>query len=227
MSLTVLQLTNKVRKDTGIDINDLSDAEILLNLNMSWWEIAGKIDFVEKEQTTSFNTVNGTTLYPAPTPYDAIQSLSIEDPNSKQRTPLRFMDDLEYSTVFVNTSDARGIPTRYYRKNNNIGLWPTPDGVYTICENYLMPLSDLVVTAPSVAQTWHEPILFGGIYRSFLDVGDRVNAAYFRKEQTSMINTTPETKEIEEKTNMKWAGVSVPRRFPDDSPNSISGRRIN
>lgn len=227
MSLSVLQMTNKVRKDSGIDITDLSDADVLLNLNLSWWEIAGKIEFREKEQTTNFPTVAGQVLYPAPTPYEAIQSLSIEDSDSKQHTPLRFMEDLEYDTLFVNTSDARGMPTRFYRKNNNIGLWPTPDAVYTIYEDYLMPLADLVVNAPSVIQTWHEPILFGGIYRSFLDVGDRVNAAYFRKEQANMINTTPETKAIEEKTNMKWAGLSVPRSFPDESNSSISGRRIN
>lgn len=225
MSLTVAQMTTKTRKDTGIDISDLSDAEILLNLNLSWWEVAGKIEFRELEQVTSFNTVNGTILYPAPSPYEAIQSLSLEDPNSKQHTPLRFMDDLEYEQVFVNTSDARGMPTRYYRKNNNIGLWPTPDAVYTIIEDYLMPLADLVVSAPPVAQKWHESILFGGIYRAFLDVGDRNSASYFRTEQAKMINTTPETKAIEEKTSMKWAGLSVPRRFPDDSP--INGRRIN
>lgn len=227
MSLTVAQMIAKLRKMSGIDITDLADVDVLLNLNISWWEIAGNIEFKEKEQSTSFNTVAGTVLYPAPTPFEAVQYVSVEDPNSKQHTPLRFMDDLEYEQLLVNTTDARGTPTRYFRKGTNIGLWPTPDSVITIYEDYLMPLADLVVTAPPVAQTWHEPILFGGIYRSFLDVGDRVNAAYFRKEQANMINSTPETKEIEGKTNMKWAGLSVPRSFPDDSPNGVSGRRIN
>jgi hypothetical protein len=225
MSLTVAQMLAKLRKNTGIDINDLSDVDATLNLNISWWEIAGKIDFREKEQSLNFNTVVGQVLYPAPTPYEAIQQLSIEDVNSKQHTPLRFMEVAEYETLYANSTGLRGIPTRYYRENNNIGLWPTPDGVYTIIEKYLMPLADLVVAAPAVVQTWHESILFGGIYRSFLDVGDRVNAAYFRKEQANMINTTPETKATEEKTSMKWAGLSVPRRFPDD--NVSSGRRIN
>lgn len=225
MTLSVSQMTTKVRKDTGIDSSDLSDAEILLNLNLSWWEIAGKIEFREMEQTLTFNTVLGQILYPAPNPYEAVQSLSIEDPNSKKHVPLRFMDVAEYENEYVNKTESRGMPTRFYRENNNIGLWPTPDAVYPIIEKYLIPLADLVVVAPPVAQKWHEPILFGGIYRSFLDVGDRVNAAYFNKMQASMINTTPETKAIEEKTTMKWAGVSVPRRWPDDSP--ISGRRIN
>lgn len=225
MSLTVAQMTAKVRKMTGIDSSDLDDTGILLNLNLSWWEIAGKVEFRELEQVVTFVTVNGTILYPAPSPYEAIQNLSIEDPNSKQHTPLRFMDDLEYETVFTNTTDARGMPTRYYRKNNNIGLYPTPDGVYTITEDYLMPLADLVVAAPPVAQKWHEPILFGGNYRCFLDVGDKNNASFYRSEQAKMINTTPETKAIEEKTSMKWAGVSVPRKFPDE--NISSGRRIN
>lgn len=225
MTLSVAQMTTKIRKDTGIDINDLSDAEILLNLNLSWWEVADKFEFREKEQSTSFVTVTGTVLYPAPTPYEAIQGLYIEDPNSKQRTPLRFMEDFEYEQNLVNTSDARGMPTRYYRKNNNIGLWPTPDTVYTIYEDYLMPLADLATVAPPIPQVWHEPILFGGIYRSFLDVGDKVNGSYFRKEQGDMINTTSPVKSKEEKTDMRWAGVSVPRSFPDDS--HVTGRRIN
>lgn len=225
MSLSVLQMTNKIRKDTGIDINDLSDADILLNLNLSWWEVADKFEFREKEKSTSFSTVSGTILYNAPTPYEAIQGLYIEDNNSKQRTPLRFMEDFEYEQLFVNTSDARGVPTRYYRKNNQIGLWPTPDGSYTIYEDYLITLADLAVSAPPIPQVWHEPIMFGGIYRCFLDVGDKVNGSYFRKEQADMINTTSPTKSKEEKTDMRWAGVSVPKRFPDDS--RISGRRIN
>lgn len=225
MGLNVAQMIAKVRKDTGIDVSDLSDAEVLLNLNLSWWEVAAKFEFKEKEVNTTFNTVNGTTLYNAPTPFEAVQYVTIEDTDSKQRTPLVFMDEVEYNQVFQNSSEARGVPTRYFRRGTQIGLWPTPDGVYTIYEDYLTTLADLAVIAPPVPQEWHEPILFGGIYRCFLDVGDRVNGVYFRKEQFSMINTTPETKAKEEKTDMKWAGLSVPRRKPDDS--IVSGRRIN
>jgi hypothetical protein len=225
MSLSVAQMIATIRRDTGIDVNDLDDAAVTLCLNRSWWEVADKFEFREKEASTTFNTVAGTVLYPAPNPYEAIQGLYIEDVNSQQRTPLRFMEDFEYETLLVNNTDSRGTPTRYFRKNNNIGLWPTPDAVYPIYEDYLMTLADLVAVAPPIPQVWHEPIMFGGTYRCYLAVGDKVNASYFRKEQADMINTTSPTKSKEEKTDMRWAGLSVPRRWPDDSP--ISGRRIN
>lgn len=227
MTLSVAQMISKIRKDTGIDSADVDDPGILLNLNLSWWELMAKFEFREKEQSDTFLTVAGQILYPAPAPFEAIQGLSVEDPDSKQHTPLRFMEDWEYDQVFVNSASARGTPTRYFRKGTNIGLWPTPDSVLTIYRNSLTTLADLVATAPPVPQEWDEPILFGGIYRSFLDVGDKTSASYFRQQQADMVNTIVPTKSKEEKTSMKWAGLSVPRRWPDDSPNSISGRRIN
>lgn len=225
MSLNVAQMTAKLRKISGIDINDLSDADVLLNLNISFWEIMDLFEFREKEQTTTFNTVAGTILYPAPTPFDAIQGLSIEDVSSKQHTILERMDVSEYENDFVNNTDARSKPIKYYREGTNVGLWPTPDAVYTITEKYLTTLADLAINAPSCPQSWHEIILFGGIYRSFLDVGDKTSAAYFRKEQANMSNMRVPTKAKEEKMDNKYAGLNVLRRLPSDEVSA--GRRIN
>lgn len=225
MTLSVLQMTNKLRKMTGIDVNDLSDPDVLLNFNVSWWEIMDKFDFREKERVSTWNTVNGTILYTAPAPFDALQGLSIEDPNTKQHTPLQKMETEDYENEYVNTTDARGTPTHYYRQGGQIGLWPTPDAAYTITERDLTTLADLAVTAPPVPQSWHEIIMLGGVYRSYWDIGDKINASYYAREQANKINTSVPVKAKEEKMDHRWAGLSVPKSWPQED--NVTGRRIN
>jgi hypothetical protein len=219
-------MTAKLRKMTGIDVSDLDDPSVLLNFNISWWELMDIFDFREKERTVTWNTVAGTILYPVVAPFDALQGLSIEDPDSKQHSVLVPIEESEYEMDFVNTTDARGTPTRYYRENNNVGLWPTPDKVYTIIEKDLTTLADLAVAAPPVPQSWHEIIFLGGVYRCFWDIGDKNSAAYYEKVQANKANIRVPVKAKEEKMDNKWSGLSVPKRFPSDS-DTVAGRRIN
>jgi hypothetical protein len=225
MSLSVNQMILDLRKHTGLDITDLSDPDAILLLNRSWWEIMDKFDFREKEQTYNFNTVAGTKSYNVPAPFDAMTGLSIEDPNTKQHTPLEREDIADYEKEYINTTAAYGVPFKYYRENNTVVLRNTPDAVYTIIMKYLTTLADLAAgNTPQIPQSWHEIILYGGIYRGFLGIGAKADATFWLQLQANGISSIVPTKSKEEVDN-RYSGLQVLRKRPSDDVSA--GRRIN
>lgn len=210
MSLDIVKLRKGVRKPTGMeeDDTDLLDPEIDDYLNRSFWEIQDKFPFREKEKTIRFNTVIGTRSYDMPKPYDALVSLSLMDPYSSEFRKLARMSTDEYESVYVEKDYERGMPTHYTRENCFVRLWPTPDKVYTMSMKRLITLEDLsnLKTTLDIPRVWHEIVMYGAVWRVFLDLGDITRSNHFKAHQVSLINSTVPT-ESKEEEDSREAGV--------------------
>lgn len=211
MGLLTTQLLSKLRKATGLqDQDDMSDADGILILNQSYWELMDKYPFKEKEVRVTFPTVAGVRNYNCPTPFEALRHLAILNPQGEAHTPLDQISEDVYEQEYDASSDNQAIPTKYVREGCQILLFPTPDDAYTITMRYWTTLDNLTsVTGPNMPQSWHEIILFGAIWRAFIEIcGDYVRGMGAKNFQQSLINNAVPVQAKEEENNPR-AGLEV------------------
>lgn len=197
----------------GLDSNDLPDTRADLLLNRSYWELEDKFPFRKKEKTSTFNLTIGERKYAMPAPYEALRFISIEMPDTtdKAHEKLIRMGRPEYEGLYVNRTDARGLPTHYIREADDFILWVTPDVAYPLTVGYWGIFSDLsdANPTPEVPQVWHEILLMGAVWRGFLRLEDFAKAQAMKAHQISLIKSTA-TVESKEETDSRDAGISVP-----------------
>ena len=210
MSLDLIQLKDELRAHLGVDDNDLPDADADLLLNRAYWELLDKFPFREKEVSGTFQTVVGTAIYGMPSPFEALRQLSIEDLETGQHTPLKRMTVYEYEKLFVNQTTLQSKPWGYVRESCSAKLYPTPDQIYTLTIKYWTTLADLVndTDTPPIPQVWHEIILYGGLWRGYVRLGDLSRSAQIEAKQATLINTITPT-EGKEEFDSHTAGVEV------------------
>lgn len=209
MSLDIVQMRTKLRKPLGVDEDDLPDVDVDLLLNTSYWELLDKFPFREKEVTATFQTTIGTRSYDMPQPFEALRQLSILDPSTNEHTPLKRMTVFEYETKYVEGVDNYAMPCKYTREGCFARLWPTPDDIYTITIKYWTTLADLADGSdPIIPQAWHEIIVFGGIWRGFIDIGDFARANQMKAHQVSLINSMSPV-EAKEEIDTHTGGIEV------------------
>lgn len=192
MTLDIIQLRADLRDHTGTDEFDMPTAKADLYLNRSYWEILDKFHFREKEVTATWDTVAGTRLYNMPSPFEALRKLSIKDPATGEHKVLDRTTIDVYERTFDADSDAQGFPVAYVREGCAVRLLPTPDDAYEITQKYWTVLSDLSDSnsVPPIPQSWHEIIMFGGVWRAFLGNRDFVSANATKAHQISLINSS-------------------------------------
>lgn len=193
MGMTTDSLISELREHSGLSEDELSPPDALLILNRSYWEVLDKFPFREKEQTANFSTVAGTRNYTVPSPFEALRQLSIQNPSNNEFTPLDRADIYTHEMTRDSDTDARGFPTRYLREKNAIRLYPVPDDVYSISIKYLTVLDDLDnitnVRNPNLPQSWHEIILYGGLWRLYLRLRDFSASNQYKIQQLALINS--------------------------------------
>ncbi len=205
---------DKLRRITGTDINDsgFDDTGVDLLLNQSLWEIADMFKFREIEVNYVHSSVADTADITLQTDLLGLQTVSIEDPISGQHTPLDEVSPRDYEADYVDNTintAATGKPTRYVRRGSTITLLPTPDDVYEIKVYYLKTLADM--TAGSLLpHSWDEVILYGGVWRGFVELGDFNRKAGAKQTQMELLGTK-ETTETKEKVNRPMAGLQMIR----------------
>ena len=207
--IDVATMIDELRDHVGMDINDLPDDKATLLLNRSWWEVIDKFPFREKEVTATFPTIIGTRSYGMPNPFEALRQLSILNPADNTHIPLDRMSIFEYEKVYIEGSDEYGFPQKYVREGCFARLWPTPDQVYTLTIKYWFTLADLSSTHdPEIPQVWHEVILMGGIWRTFMKAGDYPRCNQVKMHQASLIESIPPV-EAKEAFDSHNAGIEV------------------
>jgi hypothetical protein len=201
----------------GLDTDDITNAEIDLKLNMSWWELSAKLGFREKEATSSFSTVAGQREYATDTSIDtffeALQSVTVKDIHSDRYEPLVMKGYEQIEGSLSDELEDRDMPKWYARYNDKLVLYPTPDRDYTIRVRYLKTLSDVQAEGFPVPQEWSEPILLGAVYRQWRSLGDWNNATAARMDRDGMVATL--ALEAVKENVSKVGGVSILRqRYP-------------
>jgi len=209
--IETLTLIEDLRQHLGLDEDDLTDEDALLLLNKSYWELLDKFPFREKEVTAAFSTTASINLYAVPSPFEALKSLSIQNPDDDKLSPLVRINQKEYDRKFVNNTDDEDFPTEYYREKNCIKLWPTPDDEYTITIRYWTVLDDLIGAVdetPGFPQNWHEILGYGALWRGYLRLGDIVRCERIKNLHAQLINTTVPV-ESKEEIDSPTAGIEV------------------
>lgn len=214
MTLSLQQLRDEVRDHLGVDDVEYPNTTVDLLLNRSWWEVMDVFKFRETESLADWNTVIGQQSYTytqvGVTLLEAVKTISIEDINSKLHTPLDYMEPEVYEMEYVNRTDARAKPTRYTRIGTNVILWPTPDLVYPMRTLAKVTLADIAAGGVSIPQSWHEIIMFGGVWRGFAKLGDWNRKQGAQSTQIGLMNSKTPT-ESKEKENVPMAGLQVLR----------------
>lgn len=210
------RLLIKLRKALGnVDDQDLPEEDALELLNQSFYELLSKFPFREKEATTNWPTVAGIRTYDIPTNFEALTLLAIVDPVTLKHSPIDKWTDRKYEIEYSGNESLRSVPEAYYRENQKIVLHPTPDAIYTMVMKWLVSLSPLAPDVDaSIPQEWHELILYGAIYRGFLEFGDTNRANTFSNMQAKILNTMVPV-ESKEEVDYHEASVEIIRRGRD------------
>jgi hypothetical protein len=190
MTISVDNMILELRAHTGTDDQDLSDADVTLLLNRSYWDLIDQFKFREKEVICTIQTIIGENFYKVPQPFEAIQLLAIEDPVTFKHDPLSRMTEYDYEQIFVNDPSTNEFnkPTQYMRKEDGIILWRTPDQIYNVTIYYWTTLADLVSGSQSaIPQVWDEIIVWGGIARAYKRLGDFARGESAQTEQDRLI----------------------------------------
>jgi hypothetical protein len=198
MAIDLANMRLLFRKPLGIDSTDMVDADVDLYLNRAYWEVMDKFPFREKERAGQFPTTAGIRNYEIPTPVEAVQGFAVVDPVTEQHIPLHQMKARETEFRYNENTFKQGIPQRYLLENCYVRFWPTPDKVYTIVIRKHTILSDIQATGIEIPQVWGEVIIYGAVWRAFIDFGDFTRMSAMKSIQHELISTiTPrEKKEI-------------------------------
>lgn len=211
--MTLQQMRDGVRRALGVDEDDegFDDSGVDMYLNRSWWEISAMFKFKERESSTNFNTVDGTAAIDLDTTsVEAVQGVSIKDINSLQYSPLEEMTLRDYDTNFVDRTEAKGKPTHFIRRDDDIILWPTPNDEYVVRVWHLAILADIISSGVTIPHEWDEVIMLGGAWRGAVDLGDSTKKRLLKETQMELLGTK-ETVDVKEKVNRAFSGVQVYR----------------
>lgn len=226
MTMTRDQMVQKVLRATGLDETDTdAQADALLLLNQSLWDILDDNPFREKEKTATFQTEDGEINYQMPDPFEALQSLSIIDPVTLQHSNLAPMTREEYQNTYNANDSNKAKPSRYIREACFATLYPTPDDVYDMVLKYWVTIDDLSDSNESTTlpQSWDEIIMYGAIARGFFDLGDRVAGADYIALQDKLLYRKKPT-EIKEQQDTRASRVQ-PFNYRGGYNVGASGRR--
>lgn len=217
MGLSLQNLRDRLRKATGTDTDDLTDADADLYLNMSWWELQDKVNFREREFISEFTISEGDrsiTLSDEITSLNHVISGSIRAADEESYSPLVKKEYEDLQIRQSNATEEYDTPQAYARFNSDIYFWPVPDQDYVVQLQIRKTLDDLSTSGAPVPQVWHEFILYGAVYRFFMDLGEHRRAAAFRNQQESLAVTTQDDP-TKERLGNAYSGVTIlKRRYP-------------
>lgn len=200
MSLELQDLRDLLRSHLGnLDEQDMPDSEADSLLNRSWWEVADKFKFKEKEGKDSFPTVESTAEYDlSSTTSDlfGLTRVAAEDTYGKHFL-LNRIDESKYESEYDEDSSQEGFPTHYFRRDVTLTLHPTPDAAYTIYIYYQKTLADLSSGGPDVPRSWHEVILLGAVWRGYLAMKDFAAVNAVRNTYTGLLNSIVPVESVE------------------------------
>jgi len=210
MTLNLSSLRTELRTSLALDIQDLPNAEADSLLNRTYWELLEKFHIRETESSTTLTTNAGQREYLLPPDFESLRISAIMDPETFQHTQLVLFSVKQYEGMYSESASEQAAPTHYFRANESIILYPTPDDVYTIVIHYRQTLSDLadVTPNPSLPKSWQELLIFGAVFRGWFRLNDydRANAA--KAHYIGMLNSMV-PQESKEESDTSMAGLRV------------------
>lgn len=213
MPLNQANLRALFRRPLGIDDDDMVDADVDLYLNRAYWEVMDKFPFREKERMGQFPLTIGVRNYELPAPIEAVKGFAVVDDVSLQHIPLDQMKARETEYHYNEKQTKWGRPVKYLLENCYVRFWPTPDKTYTVVIRKHTILDDIQSTGLAIPQIWGEVIVYGAVWRAFIDFGDFIRSDAMKKVQLELISTIT-SREKKEIVDYQHAGiVPTPRDY--------------
>jgi hypothetical protein len=210
MTLNLTKLRADVRKGLALDATDLPNADVDSLLNRTYWEILEKFHIRETESSTTFTTNQGQREYVLPPDFESLRISAIVDPDTLKHSKLDLFSVKEYEQVYNEDEAEEGFPTKYFRANESIILWPTPDDTYDIVIHYRQRLEDLADgnIDPMLPRSWQELLIFGAIFRGWLELNDYERANAMKAHYIGMLNSMV-PQESKEESDTSLAGLQL------------------
>jgi len=208
--IALATLRTQLRRHLATDDTDLPDSDADLLLNRTYWELQEKFHLRETEASTTITTVAGTREYTLPASFESLRLSSYVDPDTDQHTKLEQMSQKTYEDLYNADAENESAPTNYFRDNDSIFFWPTPDAIVTIVIWHRAKLDDLSVanTEPQLPRSWQEMLLIGAVYRGFMMMNDYTKANAAKSHYIQLIQSAVPV-ESKEQEDYSTAGVSV------------------
>jgi hypothetical protein len=210
MTIALSTLRTEVRESLAVDATDMPDATIDLLLNRTYWELLEKFHIRETESSTTLTTNQGQREYLLPPDFESLRISAIIDPETNQHHKLSMFSVKEYEALQNDDVENEEFPTHYFRANESLILWPTPDDTYTVILHYRQTLADLSDAAPSAAlpKSWQELLIFGAVFRGWFKLNDYDRANSAKAHYIGMINSMV-PQESKEESDTSTAGLQV------------------
>jgi hypothetical protein len=144
--------------------SDTAAAQIIL-LNSSYRRVCAyrRWPWLES-QTASIATVNGTSAYNLSTIADFLFLDAVRSEQGTNYYELEYKDPQTFRTLQHNYRD-RSTPEYWTREGEQIKIWPTPDGIYTLTIDYIKRPTDLAndTDVPLIPVNYRDILIWGAI----------------------------------------------------------------
>lgn len=218
------ELPQDLRDHIGEDISnpDFSDPNCWKILNRSFKEITNKYNFRQTEGDTTLATIAniGTYDLTGVADFEAVNSVYIDSSSlSFKRSKLvrSTLEEIQSQLDFSDPVTTNTVSRFYYRRENDLIIWPVPSDVYTITLFYTKTLEELTEdTVTPLPDEWYEPVLFGGVWRAYLRGGDVDRSTALKSYQANLMNSIVPV-ESKEENDSRESGVNYLKCFEGQS----------
>lgn len=214
MADTLSNIRSEVRDDLGSPPTEaISDSQIDTRINHSYREIATRFRHPEIEKKETISTTGGTTEYSPASDYWYTHILRDEDNDRVLR-----YQTLEW--IVAQDTDTNGQPEVYTLWGDNLHLYPTPDGSYSLTNYYVSEITELSANSDSTVtnDAWDEIIKWGAVWRCHQMTHEQDRMVHARNIWRTLINNMPETEVLASERSTQIAGPL------DDEP--VPNRRV-
>jgi hypothetical protein len=195
---TLLQLVNEVLRRTGqVEVSTLSGAQTPAEqtrdfLNEVYFEMLQRLRVNRLVKADSLSTVSGINAYNLANDadIDALLADSLFEPSSQS-----ILHEVDTNYPQTHGSSVQGRPTRFYRSNGKIILYPTPNTVYIFQYRYLAKPANLSADTDTslIPEDWEKVLVLGTQARleKFLGEGGAETFALYRDGLAQLKSRSP------------------------------------
>lgn len=185
---SLLAMRDRLRRELGNrSTTDLPDTVVNEWINDSYLDMTGGMEFAENRKSFSFSTVAGQPFYLLQSTVDGVRSVSGYDPATDTiGTALEKSDSFKYRKRPTQDGD----PLEWFREQQMLVLWPTPDSELTLTVDVQILYTKLSADTdyPAIEDKWHEALFQGAKARAWEALQNDAKAELANNRQARLIS---------------------------------------
>lgn len=186
---SLLAMRTRLRLEFGNrSVADMPDATINEWINDSYLDITAGMETPESKRSFQITVVAGQALYMLPATVDGVRSVAAYDSTSTddgRGQPLEKSDSFK----FRKRPAQNGDPLEWFREQQMLVLWPTPDESLILTVDAKIKYTKLAADTdyPAIGDEWHEALLKGAKYRGWEALQNDNKALLAMNEQSRLL----------------------------------------